>query len=258
MVFDAGHSLWQPIVAVPARNEASAPSFVDLYSLGRQTWLAGRGASTAHQSWSLNNCNDHSARHFAVRAAAQHQKLLLDVIETNFSASQAHVGSARRMAMERALELAGDRARSVLLTTDADAVPMADWIENNLRAIDEGAAIVGGHILGDKTEEALLGPRFLRRAKAQLYYGSLIDRLATLIDPVPHDPWPRHSDHTGASLAVRADVYAAVGGIPALPFREDLAFVSLVRGAGYRLRHPLNVQVQVSARLDGRAPGGIR
>ena len=96
------------------------------------------------------------------------------------------------------LELTDDRARSVLLTTDADAVPRADWIENNLRAIDEGAAIVGGHILGDKTEEALLGSYFLRRARRQLHFGRLIDRLSTLIDPIPHDPWPRHSDNTGA------------------------------------------------------------
>ena len=92
-----------------------------------------------------NNCDDNSAAS-AVHAAARHSKLLLDVIETDFSASQAHVGSARRLALERAPELTDDRARSVLLTTDADAVQMADWIENNLRAIDEGAAIVGGHI----------------------------------------------------------------------------------------------------------------
>ena len=86
---------------------------------------------------------------------------------------------------------------------------------------------------------------------------ALIDRLATLIDPLPYDPWPRHSDHTGASLAVRAIVYAAVGGIPALPRREDLAFVSRVRGSGYRLRHPADVRVKVSARLNGRASGGM-
>ena len=118
----------------------------------------------------LNNCDDNSAAS-AVHAAARHPKLLLDVIEADFPASQAHVGSARRLALERALELTDDRARSVLLTTDADAVPRADWIENNLRAIDEGAAIVGGHILGDKTEEALLGSYFLRRARRQLHFG---------------------------------------------------------------------------------------
>jgi glycosyltransferase involved in cell wall biosynthesis len=215
MVFDAGHSLWQPIVAVPARNEAQRlPLLID--SLGQQTWLAGAERRLA-VILVLNNCNDHSAG-IAVRAAAQHRKLLLDVIETNFPASQAHVGSARRLAMERALELAGDRARSVLLTTDADAVPMRDWIDNNLRAINEGAAIVGGHILGDKTEEALLGPRFLRRARAQLYYGSLIDRLAT----VPHDPWPRHSDPPGLVWLYELTVTPQLAASPLCHFAKIL------------------------------------
>jgi hypothetical protein len=219
MAFDAGHAFWHPIVAVPARNEAQRLPFL-LDSLGQQSWLAGPERQLP-VVLVLNNCDDNSAASI-VHAAARHPKLLLDVIETDFPASQAHVGSARRLALERALELTHHRARSVLLTTDADAVPMADWIENNLRAIDEGAAIVGGHILGDKTEEALLGPHFRRRARRQLHFGRLIDRLTTLIDPIPHDPWPRHSDHTGASLAVRADVYAAVGGMPACQFAKIL------------------------------------
>jgi hypothetical protein len=255
MGFDGRRFIWYPIVAVPARNEAQRlPSLID--SLGRQTWLAGGQERRLPVVLILNNCNDYSV-YAAVRAAARHRKLLLDVIQINFPPAQAHVGSARRLAMERALELANNRARSVLLTTDADAIPRCDWIENNLQAINAGAALVGGHIVGDKMEEALLGQHFLRRARDQMYYGSLVDRLANLIDPLPHDPWPRHSDHTGASLAVRAKVYAAVGGLPALPFREDLAFVSLARGAGYHLRHPLNVRVKVSARLEGRARGGM-
>lgn len=45
--------------------------------------------------------------------------------------------------------------------------------------------------------------------------------------------------------------------MPALPLREDLAFVSRVRGSGYRLRHSLDVRVRVSTRLDGRASGGM-
>jgi hypothetical protein len=116
---------------------------------------------------------------------------------------------------------------------------------------------VGGHIVGNSEEETLLGNGFARRAARHLYYAKLVDRLAYLVNPVPHDPWPRHSDHTGASLAVRCRVYSAVGGMPPMPFREDLAFVERVCRAGYLLRHPLDVRVTVSARLDGRAAGGM-
>jgi hypothetical protein len=48
-----------------------------------------------------------------------------------------------------------------------------------------------------------------------------------------------------------------VGGLPPLPFREDVAFVAKALAAGYRLRHPLDVTVSVSARRDGRARNGM-
>ena len=43
----------------------------------------------------------------------------------------------------------------------------------------------------------------------------------------------------------------------ALPFREDIAFVSKAMAAGFRLVHPLDVVVIVSARTKGRAKGGM-
>jgi hypothetical protein len=157
--------------------------------------------------------------------------------------------------MDRAFGLAS--SNGVLLSTDADAVPDPNWIDATLRAVAGGAELVGGHIVGDKAEEAALGPGFVRRAARHLEYARLTDHLESLMLPVAHDPWPRHSDHTGASLAVRADIYAALGGIPPLPFREDVAFVDKALAAGYQLRHPLDVIVTVSARLDGRARGGM-
>jgi hypothetical protein len=202
----------------------------------------------------LNNCEDES-RAVVEKYAREWPRLSLRLIEVEFAREHAHVGSARRLAMETALALAPEN--SVLLTTDADAAPRDDWIDANLRAITSGADVVGGYIVGDRDEEALLGSGFIRRAARHLYYAKLVDRLTCLLNPVAHDPWPRHSDHTGASLAVRSEVYAAVGGMPILPSREDLAFVERVCRAGYRLRHPLDVQVTVSARLDGRASGGM-
>ena len=183
-------------------------------------------------------------------------RVSLHLIEVRFSPENAHVGSARRLAMDRAFSLAPHN--SVLLSTDADAIPRHDWVEANLRAIASGADLVGGHIVGNKQEEAFTRAQVRSACCAALILCEARGpaRLPWLIQ-LPHDPWPRHSDHTGASLAVRSEVYAAVGGMPALPFREDIAFVENVCRAGYRLRHPLNVQVTVSARLDGRAAGGM-
>jgi hypothetical protein len=224
-----------------------------MQALHKQTWLR-LGKRPLQTVLVLNNCNDDS-RAVATRVAEGSSFVSLHIVEVEFPSAKAHVGSARKLAMDTAFALAP--RNSALLSTDADAVPRHDWVEANLRAIASGADLVGGCIVGDKQEEALLGPGFVRRATRHLYYAKLVNRLASLLDPLPHDPWPRHFDHTGASLAVRSEVYAAVGGMPALPSREDVAFVENVCRAGYRLRHPLDVQVTVSARLEGRAAGGM-
>jgi hypothetical protein len=245
---------WSPVVTVPARDEEQRiPALIQ--ALGEQSWQARHGRRL-DVVIVLNNCSDRS-KQAAARAATHYPSLRVELVEVDFPATYAHVGSARRLAAREALLSRPASSRSVIMTTDADAMPDPTWVESNLRAIEAGADIVGGLIIGDKDEESRLGSAFLRRAELQLRYARLVDHLAALIDPLPYDPWPRHSDHTGASLAIRGDVYAAVGGFPKLPFREDLALVSRARAAGYRVRHPLDVRVKVSARLEGRAPGGM-
>ena len=243
-----------PIVAIPARNEAERlPRLVR--ALAAQTWLADR-ARSLEVVVVLNNCRDGSASVLEA-AARDHPQLRVRILEVDFSSLQANAGTARRLALETARAHAADPARTVLLTTDADGTPHRGWVDANLRSIADGADLVGGLIVGDKAEEALLGDGFCRRAERQAAYAGLCDRLTATLDPLPYDPWPRHHDHTGASLAVRAAIYDAVGGLPALPRREDLAFVSRVRASGYRLRHDPNVVVTVSARTFGRARGGM-
>ena len=243
--------LLQPVVAVPARNEEELlPRLIA--ALGRQTGL-DRLTRPLEIVVLLNNTTDRSAER-ARAAAALAPRLRLTIVEVCYPPDRAHVGSARRAAMDLA---AAAEPEGVILTTDADAVPSDRWIAANLDAIAAGADIVGGHIVGDPGEEALLGPGFLHRARLHARYGALCDELAALIDPLPHDPWPRHHDHTGGSLAVRCPVYRAVGGMDPLPFREDIAFVSKVRAGNFRLVHPLDVVVTVSARTTGRAKGGM-
>lgn len=240
------------MVAVPARNEADRLATL-IAALDAQTWLDRGERLTVVVV--LNGCSDGSAK-LMRRLVAAHPRLDLRVIDVLLPNYEAHVGTARRMAMDAALRTHRD-VTLALITTDADAAPEPGWIEANLAALAAGADLVGGRIIGDPEEEAQLGPGFRRRADRHLHHAALADRLAALLDPLPHDPLPRHGDHTGASLAVRGEVYEALGGLPALPFREDIAFVARARAAGYRLRHAPEVRVRVSARLVGRAPGGM-
>lgn len=240
-----------PVVAIPARDEeALLPRLIA--ALGRQTVLDALPRPLAVVIV-LNNTTDRS-RIAAQAAAALFPRLRVTIEDIVYPSDRAHVGSARRHAMELSAEA---EPAGVILTTDADAAPCDTWVEANLNAIAGGADIVGGRIVGDPDEEARLGPGFLRRAALHARYGELRDELAALIDPLAHDPWPRHHDHTGGSLAVRTSVYRHVGGMDAVPFREDVAFVSKVRAAGFRLVHPLDVVVTVSARTHGRAKGGM-
>lgn len=248
-----GHDL-RPFVAVPARDEARRlPGLIR--ALASQSWCKG-ARDRLPVVLILNNCRDDSLA-AAWCEAERHECLQLHAITVELDPADAHVGTARRLAMETARALCPVSDRAVLLTTDADAVPTPHWIDANLAAIAAGADLVGGRLVGNAAEEALLGPAFLRRARDQQEFAVLSDQLTAIVDPLPHDPWPRHQDHTGGSLAVRADVYDMVGGLPAAPRREDLAFVRNVRSSGFRLRHAPEVVVEVSARLSGRAVGGM-
>ena len=50
-------------------------------------------------------------------------------VEIEFEPAKAHVGSARRLAMDRAIDIADSRA--VILSTDADAVPSSNCRETS-------------------------------------------------------------------------------------------------------------------------------
>jgi hypothetical protein len=78
-----------------------------------------------------------------------------------------------------------------------------------------------------------------------------------LLDPDSFDPWPRHTEHSGASLAVTLEAYRRAGGIPPVPIGEDRAFVEALRRVDARVRHSPAVRVVVSGRTIGRAAGGM-
>ncbi len=181
--------------------------------------------------------------------------LALHLFEVELPPDRSSAGEARRLAMDRAARLAPDGA--VLITTDADGRVEPAWLDANLRAIDEGAdAACGVAIICP--DEARAIPQVLHDDDArEMLYAALLDELNWLIDPEPADPWPRHSEESGASIAVRADIFHRSGGIPSLPSGEDRAFLASLRRIDARIRHTPDARVIVSGRLDGRAAGGM-
>jgi GT2 family glycosyltransferase len=240
------------VVCIPARNEAERLPLL-LASLNGQA-----GVPTPVRVIVLaNNCTDGTAAMvLAGQAAGIWAALDIRLIDVTLSGAEAHVGTARRMALEAGAEwLAADGVPDgVLLTTDADARLPPDWIAANLRALDH-ADVVGGRLVID--EDGAGDPQLADlHARIERYWAG-VRRLEDLLDPPPYDPAPRHGDHTGASLAVPVALYRAVGGLPPLPCGEDNALVGLLRAHGARLRHCPDVQVMVSSRRQGRVSGGM-
>lgn len=241
---------YDAVIAIPARDEAALlPGCLD--ALARQ-----RGTSLARTAVLVfaNNCKDATA----AEASALRRSLpyALHVVAATLPTGLAHAGGARSAAMAAADELLspGD---GILLATDADARPEPGWLAANRAALAAGADAVAGAILPDAAEAALLPPALRRREIAEARYAALLDEIAALADPVPHDPWPRHDTHSGASIAVRQAVFHAAGGIPPVPLGEDRAFFRALDLMDARIRHAPTARVVVSCRLQGRAVGGM-
>ena len=234
------------VVAIPARNEAER--ILDcLVSLASQ-----RAAPPADVIVLLNNCTDGSEAE--VRRFAAAAPMRVHAICQTLPPHRAFAGTARRLSMLHAARLAGPEG--VLLTTDADAVLPPDWLAANLRALDGRDAVAGRAVI-DPVEARLI-PQALHDADArECEYAALLDRITALLDPDPADPWPRHDEHSGASIAVRVDAWRRAGGIPAVPLGEDRAFIAALRRIDARIRHAPEVWVTVSGRIEGRAKGGM-
>ena len=242
------------VVCVPARNEERRlPGLIS--ALGRQT---RRASERLRVLLLLNNTFD-ASRRAAERVRIEAPGVDLRIVERWFGAAYAHAGSARRAAMEAGagwLERDGVSG-GVILTTDADAVPHEDWVAASCAALEAGADIAAAHIAGDPTEEARFSATFRAAISDVMAVRALARDVEDRIDPIPGDPAPRHTDHTGGGLALRLATYRAVGGCPALSCREDLGLVDAVRRLGGVVRHCPAVRVTVSARMHGRAAGGM-
>jgi hypothetical protein len=156
--------------------------------------------------------------------------------------SGADVGALRALGLRRALARLALHSpdRTWLLSTDADTTVPGDWARAHVRLAEAGAHGVAG--LAELDDGSHLPTEVLERYRAIVARGL-------------HG---RHHEHVyGANLGFRADAYLAVGGFPLEGPGEDHGLWSRLATAGYRLEHPTTLRVRTSARVRGRADGGL-
>ncbi len=236
-----------PIVAIPARNEADRIGAC-LRALAQQ-----QGVPAVRALLLVNNTDDGTAE--VARSAAVEFGLALEVVEHAFPPEQRSAGHARRLAMELAAARVGPDG--VVLSTDADGRAAPDWLATNLAHIAAGLDAVAGVAEIDEHDAALIPEALHRADAAECGYAAVLDEIDSLIDPDVDDPWPRHTQHSGASICLTVRALAAAGGVPAVPLGEDRALFAALRRVDARIRHAPEVRVTVSGRLIGRAAGGM-
>lgn len=237
--------LTQAVVAVPVRNEARRlPRLLAALSAA-----ALRSPLPVTTVVLANNCTDHSAG--IVRSFGASPSMRVELHEVDFA--DAHAGLARRAAMDLAA-----RAGALILTTDGDAAPGPGWIAAALRAADAGADLICGRISAD-CRHVLSTPQARRVAAAEAAYGALQHDIRHAIDRLAGRQGPArpHYIESGASMAISAQCYRRIGGLPPVRSSEDRALVHLAESQGLVIRYAEDMRAAVSARLHGRAEGGM-
>ncbi|MER8183366.1 glycosyltransferase family A protein [Kitasatospora sp. NPDC094015] len=133
---------------------------------------------------------------------------------------------------------------TLLARTDADCLPEAGWTAAARAGLLACGGLVCGHLTARRDEHGPAG-RALFRVLVTL--GAAFGR----IRPAHHR---RHGYlvpyrmHAGNNMAITAELYRAVGGMPRRPSPTDRAFINLVRRRSTAIVHRRDMVVQNSTR----------
>lgn len=200
-----------------------------------------------------NNCTDVS-----YEVARSYQKkypdFALHIAQIDLPPAKANIGTVRRLLMDEAYRRLTSLGRSdgIIASTDGDTVVDSHWVHNIMLEIANGNDAVGGRIL-TRPDHSQVRLYHLR----DVMYRTLVAKAEALFDPCSHDPWPRHFQHFGASIAVTCQMYAQAGRLPETPFLEDEAFYRALVRIDAKVRKSPRVKVVTSSRMQGRVAVGF-
>lgn len=240
------------IVVIPVRNEAQRVRrlLVSVAAAANRCHLPVRTLVFA------NNCEDLTvdvARQFLMSGALEgHVRYECLPGETAFA------GFARHRAMALASGIAAEN--TLLMTTDGDAVVDPYWITSAVQAANAGADLICGTI-STSCEDVLKTVSGSRITSAEAAYSNLLHEVRFCMDRIAgRQPLAGRRPHymeSGACIAIRADRYRDIGGIPATSTSEDRGLVFRAEAHGLNITYADAMAAWVSGRLDGRADGGM-
>lgn len=235
-------------VALPVKNEESCVR----YALASLDIAARRVEAQVSVAILVNNTTDATCDR--VREIAESLSISVDLHDVTLPPPLANAGSARRICMQIAADLAPD---GVLMTTDADAVVSPDWFAAALAQLS-GADLVCGAI--DVRDAPSFSASYCRIERVETLYKAALHDVRFAVDRLNSRQSGRKRPHyieSGASLAMWTRSYDAIGGLPAVTSSEDRALAYQVEAQGLRVRYCDAMRSSVSARLDGRAEEGM-
>ena len=228
------------IVVIPARDEehtiASCLQALASQTIGRQSF---------ETIVVIDACRD--ATREVVAGFATRNELPITMLDGPGGGS----GAARRLGMDAAAArlLALGANDGLIACTDADSRPAPDWLERQLAHARDGATAIAGLIELEPAQQADLPAAVLARRERDA--AQRLARVRRL------DPAAEHHHFAGASLAVTAATYRAVGGLEPLAALEDAAFARRLGEHRVRIRRVRDVRVRTSARSQGRVAHGL-
>lgn len=225
-------------ICVPARDEAA--SLPELFAAMERL---DRTDVDLRLCLLLDSCRDASvavARDHARRAS-------MPVAIERMEQSDANAGRARHAAM--LLGMVALNGTGLLLSTDADSVPDAQWVQAMVAGC-RNAEVVAGKVVRTVTRPHVLQDRI------EAYYDRL-HAMRRIVDPVAWEAAATHPFASGANLALSVDDYARLGGFPPLSAGEDARLVDDAARAGMRVQRDAAGIVHTSDRRSGRVADGL-
>lgn len=246
-------------VVIPVRNEAeNLPTVIQ--ALANQVDSKGDLLDPNNYEILLlaNNCTDNTVEVIR-RSAARYPLLQMQAIQVCIPKEVAHVGKARQMVMDEAyrrLSMIGRQGR-IIASTDGDTHVASNWISAFLNEFDQDVDAVGGRIITTQSRAADIDSKVSLYYLRRIAHAYITAQIECFLDPQTHDCWPRHHQYYGANMAISAEMYGHIGGLPLVKDEEDVALYRQLKLADAKVRHSPDVRVFTSARQTGRATGGL-